>query len=306
MTERVARYLAALLVATPGIAAWGAEGGSTEYIGGFSAFAAGYLPADAGTYFSNDLYFYDGSTSKLTARGRIAFNISTDMYIDTVQLTHMTSYTFLGANYGFGVALPVGHVSVDANISPSSFERSASTSGLGDLNLIPLLLGWHSQDLYANLAFTVFAPTGQYNQAQPVNLSLHYWALDATYSVSLLTEKGFDLSASLGYTVNFENPTTHYKSGDVAHLDLAVGQNLTQEFKVGIAGYAVVQVSGDSGAGAILGPFKSDIYAAGPALEYDTKLRARDLSVGLRWYREFDAKNHLAGNAVYLTSDLAL
>ena len=79
MSERWAKYLAAWVLAASAIPVWGAEGGTNEYIGGFSAFAAGYLPPDAGTYLSNDLYFYDGSTSKLAVRGRVALNISADM-----------------------------------------------------------------------------------------------------------------------------------------------------------------------------------------------------------------------------------
>lgn len=58
----------------------------------------------------------------------------------------MTRYTLLGANYGFGPALPVGYVGVDAKINPIRFERSASAFGLGDLTVVPLLLVWHLGD----------------------------------------------------------------------------------------------------------------------------------------------------------------
>jgi len=37
---------------------WGAEGASTEYAGGFTGFAAGYVPTDPGTYLANYLYYY--------------------------------------------------------------------------------------------------------------------------------------------------------------------------------------------------------------------------------------------------------
>jgi hypothetical protein len=172
--------------------------------------------------------------------------------------------------------------------------------------LVPLLLGWRAGEWSANFTLSVIAPTGEYNENQPVSLSKHFWAVDGAYSGSFLTERGFDMSFSLGYTINRENPDTHYKSGDVTHLDLALGQYLTPVFKVGLVGYAVVQVTGDSGTGAILGPFKSNIYAAGAALEFDPKMHGKDVSWQLRWYREFDARNHLAGNAVYLTTDLKL
>ncbi len=287
-------------------AAPAAEGGSTEYVGGYTAFASGYTPPDPGSYLTNELYYYTASVTRLAVQGRLALNVSTDIYFDTAQLTQMTALHLLGATYGFGIALPGGYVDVSGSITPPGVTRRTATSGLGDLFLMPLLLGWHRDDWYGNLALSVFAPTGQYNPAQPVSLSKHFWAVDASMSGSWLTQSGFDLSASLGYTVNFENPDTHYRSGDVVHLDLALGQNLTRSFKIGLAAYAVVQVSGDSGAGAILGPFRSDIYGAGPAAEYDTSVHRHEMSLQLRGYREFDARNHLAGKAAYLTLDLKL
>jgi hypothetical protein len=306
LTQGARRGLRALLLALPAACACGAEGGSTEYIGGFTGFAAGYLPPDPGTYFTSEFYYYDGSISKLVANGRIALSISTATYFENLALTELTHYSFLGGNYGFGVEVPVGYFSAEATIYPLRFDRSASAFGFGDLALVPLLLGWRSGDWSANFALTLIAPTGEYNENQPVSLSKHFWALDGAYSGSFLTERGFDMSFSLGYTVNRENPDTHYKSGDVTHLDLALGQYLSPRFKAGLVGYAVVQVTGDSGAGALLGPFKSNIYAAGAALEYDPRIGGKDVSWQLRWYREFDAQNHLAGNAVYLTTDLKL
>jgi hypothetical protein len=293
-----------LLLASVGARA--AEGGSTEYLGGYTAFAAGYVPPDPGAYLTSELYYYDASISRVAFHGRLAVTVGTDMYFDTLQWTQVTSHTLLGGSFGFGLALPFGYDQVRASLQPVNIKRSTSAFGLGDLVLVPGFLGWHSGDWYANFALSVYAPTGEYDPNQPLSLSRHFWALDSAFSGSLLTDWGFDLSASLGYTVNWENPDTQYKSGDVVHLDLALGQYLSHHFKVGLVGYAVVQVTPDSGSGAILGPFESDVYAAGAALEYDTKLRAREMSLQLRWYREFAAQNHLAGNALYLTLDLQL
>jgi hypothetical protein len=295
----------AWLAASP-LKIWAAEGGSTEYLGGFTGFAAGYVPPQAGTYLTNDLYFYEGRTSALAVNGRIALNVSADIYLDIAQLSVVTQQTFLGGNYAFGLAVPLGYASVDVGLNPIGIERSANTFGFGDVILVPAAVGWHSGNWHTSLTLSVFAPSGQYDQNQAVNLSKHFWAIDGAYSASYLTMTGLDLSGSLGYTTNFENLTTHYKSGDVVHLDVALGQNLTKEFKVGLIGYAVVQVTDDSGSGATLGAFKSNIYGAGPALSYASKIDQSDVSVQLRWYREFDAKNHLEGNAVYLTAALKL
>jgi hypothetical protein len=297
---------AALLMLLPLSGAWAAEGGSTEYIGGFTGFAAGYVPPTAGTYFANDVYFYHGSTSALAVNGRVALDVSTDVAFEIAQLSVVTQHQFLGGNYSFALAVPLGYVNVDVGINPLGVDRSASTFGFGDLIAVPALISWHAGNWHSSLALSVFCPTGQYDRNQAINLSKNFWAIDAAYSGSYLTQTGLDLSASLGYTVNFENSATHYKSGDVLHLDLALGQNLTRKLKVGVVGYAVVQVSADSGSGATLGAFESDIYGVGPALGYMLKAGKSDVSLQLRWYHEFDAKNHLSGDGVYLTAALQL
>ncbi len=289
-----------------GVRATGAEGGSTEYVGGYTGFAAGYLPPDPGTYLTSEFYYYDGRTHVLAAHGRLALQVSTQTYFETVQLTELTSWHLFGGEFGFGLAVPFGYCGVRAALEPFDIERSGETRGFGDLALAPAVLGWHSGPWYTNFALSVFAPTGQYDPSQPVSLSKHFWAVDAAWSGSYLNERGLDLSFSLGYTFNFQNPDTHYRSGDVLHLDLALGQYLTRRFKVGAVGYAVVQVTGDSGSGAILGPFKSDVYAAGLGIELDPSILGHEVSFQLRGYREFQAQNHLAGNAAYLTTDLKL
>jgi hypothetical protein len=302
---RAIALVATLLLAVPG-SVWAAEGASTEYIGGFTGFAAGYVPTDPGTYFSNYLYFYSASTSVVPVNGQPALDVSTDVYFEIAQFTWVTKYTLLGGNYGFGLGVPLGYVSVDVGVPPSGVNESTSAFGFGDAILVPALVAWHSGNFHSNFAISVFAPTGEYNKNHVLSLSKNFWAIDGSYAGSYLTETGFDLSGAVGYTVNFENPATHYKSGDVVHLDLAIGQNLSKQFKVGVVGYAVVQVTGDTGSGAVLGSFESDVYAAGLAGEYDSKIGSKDVSMQLRWYREFDAKNHLEGNAVYLTASLQL
>jgi hypothetical protein len=227
------RRLGAVFIFSHAICAWGAEGASTEYVGGFAGFAAGYIPTEAGAYLTNYLYYYNGDTAAVAVNGKVALDVSTNVFFEMAQLTSITKLTFLGGTYGFGVAVPLGYVNVDVGLNPVCIDRSASTVGLGDLILVPAVIGWHSGNWHTNVALSVFAPTGQYDKNQAINLSKHFWAIDGAYSVSLLTEAGFDLSGCLGYTVNFENPSTHYKSGDVVHLDLAVGQNVTKQVKVG-------------------------------------------------------------------------
>jgi hypothetical protein len=72
--------VAATLVLSLPACVWGAEGASTEYVGGFTGFAAGYVPTDPGTYLANYLYYYNGSTAAVAVNGKVALNVSTSVY----------------------------------------------------------------------------------------------------------------------------------------------------------------------------------------------------------------------------------
>src|SRR6202012_4727259 len=178
---------------------WGAEGGTTEYIGGVTGGGPGFFPIETGGGFTNDLYLFTGRTSALAVNGKVALDVSTDVYMEIAQVTVITDKTILGGTYGFGMAVPGGYVSVDAAVQPLGVERSTDTYGLGDLIIVPAAIGWHEENWHTAFAFSVFAPSGRYDREQPVNLSKHYWAFDAAYSASYLTKTGLDLSGSLGY-----------------------------------------------------------------------------------------------------------
>jgi hypothetical protein len=64
-----------------------------------------------------------------------------------------------------------------------------------------------------------------------------------------------EYSVVLGVSHNWKNTHTDYKNGIDSHLDWAISRFVSPEWELGVAGYAYYQLTGDSGSGAILGPF---------------------------------------------------
>jgi len=278
-----------------------AEGGSGEYLPGFFGFMAGYIPPESGLYLGNYAYYYNAEASRVSAGGKLAAGVETDVAIDVVGLTWVTPWKFAGANLGMGIAQGVGYVDVDVNVAPLGLDASADATGLSDTILTPAILGWHTGDLHVSTLLNVYAPTGEYDEDQAVNLSKNYWAVEPMINLTYLnTKTGTELSGAFGYTVNYENPTTDYDSGDVFHVDVALGQYLSKHLKIGALGYAWVQVTGDSGDGATLGDFKSEVYGVGPGIDYLAKFgNTTDVDFQLKWYHEFDSRNRLEGDAFF-------
>lgn len=98
---------------------------------------------------------------------------------------------------------------------------------------------------------------------------------------------------------------TDFPGGDIFHVDVAVGQYLSKEFKVGLVGYAWTQFTGDSGDDATLGDFKSEVYGAGPAVDYLLKVGKTDVDLQLRWYYEYESNNRFEGDAFYFSAAFA-
>ena len=150
-------------------------------------------------------------------------------------------------------------------------------------------------------------PVGDYSASRLANLGTNHWSLDVGGGYSYLdSQQGREFSATLGFTENWENPDTDYENGTSAHLDWAASQFLSEQLHVGVAGYFYEQLSGDSGAGAVLGDFKSRVAAVGPQVGYFFPVGGQKWYVNLKGYFEFDAKNRPEGSNVWLTLAIPL
>jgi hypothetical protein len=145
-------------------------------------------------------------------------------------------------------------------------------------------------------------PVGDYNPTRIPNIGLGHGAIDAggayTYSDAAT---GNELSGIAGFTYNFANPDTHYRSGVDFHFDWGASHFLTKQFFAGVVGYAYQQITDDSGQNPILGGFRSRVLGLGPQIGYNFPVGDMQGALGLRAYGEFDAKNRAAGWNTWLT-----
>ena len=85
------------------------------------------------------------------------------------------------------------------------------------------------------------------------------------------------------------------------HLDVALNQFLSDTFAIGIHGFYLKQVTGDSGAGALLGDFKAEAAGVGPAFLWTKTIGKQTVSFIAKWQHEFNAENRLEGDHIYLS-----
>ncbi len=281
-----------------------AEGGYSNYIPGtYGDFGMALAPSEKWT-LRNDIYFYDASTSRSVRSGNLEVGTELDFLMNFTTLVYKPELELFGAQFAAGVFIPLVDLELDTSLSIGDTLVSASDSatGLGDIVLIPLLLYWNSGNIHTSVAQFIVTPTGDYDADNLINNGLNYWSFDTNFALTYLNpETGRDFSFNIGHIYNTKNDDTNYQTGRELHLDVAFNQFLSETFAVGIQGFYLKQITGDSGSGALLGDFKAEEAGVGPALLWSTQIGEQGVSFIAKWLHEFHAENRLEGDHVFLS-----
>ena len=293
------------LLGLSGLPAHSAESGTGVYLMGYNSSMAGYL-SPPGFYLRNDFYWYQGNAKLLPLSGRIEANQRSRLFLDLVTFSYVSPLKFLEANYAAAVAwAPYANTFIKGQAQAGNVfgaTREGDYTGVGDLGLTPLILGWHTEYFHITATGNVFVPVGSYNTNRILNTGLSRWAVEPDVGITFLHPKyGQEVSVFMGYTVNFHNPATDYTTGNEFHLEYFVGQHLPKGFALGLAGYYYQQVTDDSGTGATLGGFKGTAVALGPCLTYNTKIAGYAVDANVRYYNEVYIKHRLDGQSLFVT-----
>ncbi len=289
------------------------ESGASVWLPGqFASFAA--EPGDPG--FSLETIYYHRYASAAASR---AFSIGGSI---TAGLAVSEDYLFLTLGYTFADPVLRGQLFLGLTFAPGRANTSISATltgpggssiaggssdtmtGIGDISPLATLkwnMGAHNVMAYV----TATIPAGSYDPSRIAGLGVGHWAIDGGLGYTYANDAGVEASLTVGLTRNFINPYTQYQSGIDGHLDWGASYSPTENFYLGAAGYVYHQLGGDSGPGARLGAFQSQVTGVGPQLGYTFALGGIDIDLNLRGYGEFDAQNRPEGWNVWFTVGLS-
>jgi len=98
------------------------------------------------------------------------------------------------------------------------------------------------------------------------------------------------------------NPDLQYQNGIDFHLDWAASQFVSKNVQIGLAGYFFQQLTGDSGTGATLGPFKGRTVGIGPQIGFIFPVsEGYQGYLNLRGYRDLEVENRPQGWTAWVT-----
>ncbi|MBB3139767.1 SphA family protein [Halomonas organivorans] len=204
---------------------------------------------------------------------------------------------FLGADVGMEAIVPVLHTSLDFNVA----GIDESDSGVGDVFLSPLVLGWHGERWDAVAAAGYWFASGDFDADRPASPGKGYgstmltlggaWHLDA--------EKRWTVSALSRYEIHGEQDDTGITPGDSLTLEWGIGHRLTGGLKLGLVGYDAWQLEADDGVAPGLANDKAEQHAAGAEVGYFWP----SLTLGLNgaYYHEYDNRDRPEGDLFRVT-----
>jgi hypothetical protein len=209
------------------------------------------------------------------------------------------SYTTKHANtpyLTFAAGLPY------ANIQVSSDDPAASLSGIGfsDAFVQPLKVGWREPRFDVVSGWMIYVPTGRFEPRTGTSPGKGYW----TNQLSVGGAAYFDtahtqlVSVLANYEINTRKRGIDIRRGNMFQLQGGAGVGIAKLLTVGVAGFALWQVSADRGAEipAALRDERSRVFGLGP--ELDVTIPSVRLRLDARIEQEFGVTSRPKGTVL--------
>ena len=255
-TTRTARFVPTALALAAALLA-GAAHAEGHYVTGVEGLQGSSVPP-AGNYYLGYLVNYDINSfrapndTKLKGDGKVTALVN--------RFVKITDTKVLGADYGFETIIPVIRTSLDIKAA----ALNDSDTGVGDVYVGPLVLGWHGPQWDAVAAAGLWLDTASHNT--PVAAGKGYKSTMLTGGVTYYFDPAKSVSGSALF--RFERHGKNdagIRPGNQLSLEWGVGKNLGA-YQLGVVGYSQWQLSEDSGPGA--NNLKSSKHALGAEVVY--------------------------------------
>lgn len=281
--------------------AHGSEGASSYYFAGaFGSFMVA-VPPPPGFSVASQTLIYDGLANRAVLNGRASFGLRAFALYNFLAGSYTFEQPVLGGRLQVAAAAPFpSYMNVGVSLETNrfgAFGGGTSDFGIGDTLITPFALYWAFGEFNVKLTQYVIAPTGHYDPNAMINVGRNYWAFDTQLGFTWFHKAtGTEVSLLPGIMLNTTNQATNYKTGSEFHLDFMVNQFVMPSLSLGVQGYWYKQIEGDSGSGAIFGPFMGESFGLGPALLWVPESTKGRYSVVLKWTHDFSNTNRFNGD----------
>lgn len=269
------------------------ENGTTNFPNGGEDFLVATMPPP-GTYgwLTYNRYEADRLADNSGTMSVQNFAFRVDALVPRIDWVKPVS--FLGADrWGTLFVQPLLDLEVDLTPVPG-VRVQGRKRGMADF-VLGNGLHWTFPVFHMVNAFDVVFPTGAYDAMNPVNPGQNHWVIRLNHMGTWHPTPVWDISYRLHWDYDFENPDTHYVSGQTVYLNWALGWRPIPALTVGVVGYSLRQISDDKQRGASVTPTgnRVSLDGVGPCVKY---FLPNHVMLTAKYFHEFDARNHPQGN----------
>jgi hypothetical protein len=264
---------------------------TSHYPPGAEGIKAASIPGP-GKYLKWYNFCYEADKLKDGRGNAVPGAFDVDVFATAPRFIWISGKKILGADYGWDILVPL--IYTDLEIPGAGVD--SSHTGMGDIFVEPLLLGWHGDRYDAVAAAGIWCPTGDFDVGSPTNAGKGFWTGMFTLggTAYLDCEKTWSASALARYETNSERSKIAIRPGDDFHIEWGVAKNLKKVWDVGVSGYCHWQVTDDSGAAVTYDPSIHDrFFSIGPEVQYF--YQPASLSFQLRYQFEIAARDRPEG-----------
>ena len=239
-----------------------------------------------GAYFGAMVPFYTASKVKDADGNEIGGSGSLTMWGIAPMAHFVTELEILGAHYGFKVVVPF------VSAAPEIPRLDADSGfGFGDIQVVPLQLGWHWDWTDAIFQYSFFAPTGRYSLGALDNRGLGMWSHEFALGLTYHIDNRWHVSTTAYYEIHGDKKDTNVRVGDILTLEGGLGLRMPDgRSMVGAAYYAQWKTSADSVAGLPLrGLDDHRVFGIGP------EVRLLNGMIRLAGYFEINSRSYYQG-----------
>jgi hypothetical protein len=202
-----------------------------------------------GFYASLFYYRYDTDTIKDRAGNTIRPSPGAPGSIGLTAVAPIAWYvstaTVLGANYGAMVVLPLANASIEA---PAFQLDNAVDTGLADMLVRPIDLGWHTPRADVSAGFQTYVPIGRYEAGGDDNLGQGMWTYEPFIGTTLFLDakRTFSVATTAYWEMHGKKEGSDARVGQILSLQGGAGKSyLNGGLIVGAAYYAQWKLTED-------------------------------------------------------------
>lgn len=273
------------------------------YPTGMSAIGAGSAPGP-GLAYSN-LFIVNSRDERVGANGETLATGQQSVLLDLNTFAWGSADAVLGdARFGATATIILSKNSLTSDVEGAL----GGGSGLGDLFIQPVILGWTKGQYDIRAAYGIVAPTGRFEAGADDNVGAGYWthAVSSGVTFHFSEDRSNSLSAFAMYELHEKQKTTDIRPGDTLTLDASwIHVNRARPDRLlqyGAVGYAQWQTSDKRGPGVNPAEAREHyrVYALG--LAGGIAWPQRGSSFALKLFREFDARSTFEGYSIQLSA----